>query len=627
MTKQEKAAALSIATNVLLTLAKFVLASVTASVALLAEAYHSFADIFSSTMVLVAIRADRRDASESATAQPTGGEDVTVAKPRRRLFAASNWENKVAMGIGILLIVVALAIFRKVSQPSPIFVRYPLAAAIAVSFLAACSYLLYRFEISVGQQTNSTALIADGHHAHTDMLASVFVAITLVATQLRAGVDRIAACVIGLFIFTKAVYVLTQALRAYAAAAKGQGFSRETVYEDSLFFLVNNVFSGFGNVLWQRLRRIPGLRGPHEVAKRRFGLALVGLGVLLAVCSYTLSGFYVLRPWERAIVARFGKPLRRRSPAAPGLHYHWPWPIERVKRADVEGIRRLTIGYTAGERKDLILWTNIHYLREYSIITGEGPFLDVAMNVHYRIDDLYRYLYGNADPDTTVEKIGYQLLRETLGTRPFFSPITTERDSVEALILAEMQKRVDEQRLGVLIQSICFRDVHPPTEVAPAFEDVISAQEDYEAYIEEAYGYRKDLLPRARATADTALNDAKAYRNVLIAQSTGSAKSFSAREKAYRKAKDLTHTRMLLETVEQTLPGIPKYIVATSEGHDKPDLWLHTPLLNGTVSAGSDLRETELNQARDETELRVSPDEDLVGALLRFQEGRIGERE
>ena len=84
---------------------------------------------------------------------------------------------------------------------------------------------------------------------------------------------------------------------------------------------------------------------------------------------------------------------------------------------------------------------------------------------------------------------------------------------------------------------------------------------------------------------------------------------------------------MLLETVEQTLPGIPKYIVATSEGHEKPDLWLHTPSLNGTVSAGSDLRETELNQARDETELRVSPDEDLVGALLRFQEGRIGERE
>ncbi len=45
MTKQEKAALVSVATNSVLTLVKFILASVTASVALLAEAYHSLADI------------------------------------------------------------------------------------------------------------------------------------------------------------------------------------------------------------------------------------------------------------------------------------------------------------------------------------------------------------------------------------------------------------------------------------------------------------------------------------------------------------------------------------------------------------------------------------------------------
>jgi len=626
MTKQEKVAVVSIITNSFLTVAKFILAFATASVALLAEAYHSFADIFSSSMVLAAVRADRRDNSGSTNTQPTGEEDVTAGKPRRKLFGPSNWENKVAIGIGIVLIIVAITIFRKVSQPSPILVRYPLAAAIAVSFLAACSYLLYRFEVSVGHETDSTALIADGHHAQTDMLASAFVAISLAATELGVGIDRIAAGIIGVFILTKAVYVLTQGLRSYGATAKGHAFSHEIVYEDSLFFLVNSIFSSLDKTLWQCLGRIPGLRGPREVVWKRFGLTLFSFALLLAACTYVLSGLYTLQPAERAIVTRFGRPLNKDSPLGPGLHYHWPWPIERVKKADVEGVRRLSIGYKTSDRTDLILWTNIHYMREYSIVTGEGPFLDVAMNLHYRIKDLYQYLYGNAEPDTVVERIGYQVLRETLGMRAFFSSITVDRDAIEALILGEMQKRIDEQALGVVVQNICLRDMHPPTQVASAFEDVISAQEDYETYIEQAYGYQKDLIPRARATGATVLNDAEAYRNALIAQSTGEAESFSLQERAYRNARDLTRTRMLLETVEETISDVPKFIVAPTEGDETLDLWLSMPSLDRVVSSEPDLGGLEANQGGGgETRFGISSDQDLMDALLQFQQGRTGE--
>jgi len=42
MTKQEKAALLSIITNFMLTVVKFILGSITASIAILAEAFHPF---------------------------------------------------------------------------------------------------------------------------------------------------------------------------------------------------------------------------------------------------------------------------------------------------------------------------------------------------------------------------------------------------------------------------------------------------------------------------------------------------------------------------------------------------------------------------------------------------------
>jgi len=625
MTKQEKTAVISITTNLALTVVKFILAFATASIALLAEAYHSLADILSSTMVLVALRADRLNDSASQKAQSTAEEKQPTTKPKPRFFAPGNWGNKVAMGIGVLLIAAAINIFGKVSQPGAVSVRYPLVAAAIVSFLALLSYLLYRLEVSVGKDTNSTALIADGRHAQTDMLASVLVVITLIATRLGSGFDKVAAGIIATYIFFTAVFILIQAIRSYSVAKRHEP-THDIIYENILFFLAHRIYSKIDKTLWEKLGRLPGLRGPPGLAKTRFALTLTGLAFLIALCVYALSGFYILQPGEKAIVERFGKPLQKDDPVNPGLHYHWPRPVERVKRADVERIKRLTIGYKTGDQQDLILWTNKHYIREYSIITGEGPFLDVAMNVHYRIKDLYQYLFGNADPDRTVEKIGYQVLRETLGTRPFFSSITADRDALENLILLEMQKRSDGLALGLLIQNICFRDLHPPTQVAAAFEDVISAQEDYETYIEEAHGYRKDLLPRARASAATALNDAEAYRNALIAQSAGKARSFSLQQAAYHKAEGLTRTRMLLEAVEESLSDVPKYIIGLNDGDESPDLWLSMPPFAQTPLSGGRAQVEQPNRLRVREKFRINSEEDLMDALSRFQQERTGAR-
>ncbi len=621
MKKQQKAAVISVIVNCGLTLTKFILAYLTASIALLAEAYHSFADILSSTAVLLAMRADQQ---VSAVPQ-TGEESEPPQKPRAKIFSSGNWENKAALAIGILLVLVAVNIFGRASQQASISLRYPLAAAIVVCFLAVCSYFLYRFEVSVGKETQSTALTADAHHAKTDLLASVLVVAALVSTRFGIGGDRVAAAVIGCLIFVNAVYVLAQALRSYVATARGKEPSHEIVYEDILFFILYRVLSRIDTNIWNRLNKVPGLAGPAESVRQRVGLAVLVFVLFVGGCAYALSGLYVLKPGEQAIVQRFGKPLQKDLPVGPGLHYRLPWPIERVKKADVAGFKRLTVGYQTGDRKELILWTNIHYLREYSIITGEGPFLDVAMNVHYRITNLYEYLYGHADPENTVERISYQVLRETLGTKPFFSSITTGRDALEHLMQKEIQKRSDEMGLGIQIKNVCFRDLHPPTQVAPAFEDVVSAQEDYETYIQQANGYRKDLLPSARALAATTKNDAEAYRNAVIAQSVGKANAFSLQTEAYLKGKELNQMRLLLETLEEALSSVPKYVVGPNKGGEKPDLWFYMPPLSEESPASGRLRKIEPGQVQDKGKSRISSEEDLIDALLRFQQNRTGE--
>src|SRR3954447_5003139 len=68
-------------------------------------------------------------------------------------------------------------------------------------------------------------------------------------------------------------------------------------------------------------------------------LSMLALGT---VALWTASGFYRVQPDEQGVVLRFGA-YAYWTP--PGLHWHLPWPIERVERPSVTRINRTEIGY------------------------------------------------------------------------------------------------------------------------------------------------------------------------------------------------------------------------------------------------------------------------------------------
>src|SRR5271165_4846965 len=59
------------------------------------------------------------------------------------------------------------------------------------------------------------------------------------------------------------------------------------------------------------------------------GLRLIGSLLLIAWVS---AGFYNVQPDEQGIVLRFG---RWAQTTEPGLHYHFPYPIETVLKPKV----------------------------------------------------------------------------------------------------------------------------------------------------------------------------------------------------------------------------------------------------------------------------------------------------
>ena len=79
--------------------------------------------------------------------------------------------------------------------------------------------------------------------------------------------------------------------------------------------------------------------------------------------------------------------------------------------------------------------------------------------------------------------------------------------------------------------------------------------------INQAEGYRNDVIPKARGEAEAMIRDAEGFKESRIKRAEGDATKFTTILKEYRKAKNITEKRLYLETMEKVLPDIEKIIV------------------------------------------------------------------
>jgi membrane protease subunit HflK len=555
-TKPEKAALVAVATNLLLTAAKFVLATFTASLALLAEAFHSFADIGSSLVVFLALRAERANAE---------GRSARLAR-----ILGRNPQRVVAIFIGMFLLGVAVSMFRKVLEPNEIVVAYPVPAAIIMLVLALFSFLLSRFESAVGEQGGSTALRADGIHARVDMFGSLLVAVALLGESISLRVDQLAAGVISLFILVQAVNVFVTIIRDSLRREKGADY----FYPEWLVRPAKGAYRRMRGAVRARVVGVLGIRLEDGELDARVGAVIFAAFLLIVLGGYLATGLFTVNAHETAIIERFGRALQMERSLEPGLHYALPWPVGRVRRVNVRRVQRMVVGSEISPESTVLLWTNIHYIRDFNVLSGENIFMDVGMVLEYRVSDPHAYLYSTRNPEGILREIAYGVLLRTVAQRTFFGLVTTERDRLEHAIWEEIARELAPYSTGLELVSANLRDLHPPTSVAADFQEVVIATVDYETYINEAHGYANHLLPRARGQAEVMRSEAAAKRNEKILIGKGERERFFRSWEGYRRAPELTRRRLLLERLETILPGREKYIVPPEAAEGAVDLLL-----------------------------------------------------
>jgi membrane protease subunit HflK len=289
-------------------------------------------------------------------------------------------------------------------------------------------------------------------------------------------------------------------------------------------------------------------------------LILIGNGVI-----GVYLGASPLEPGQAAILLRFGRHVD--TVTVDGLHFTLPPPFVLRRVVNVGELRNEDFGRVGGARREEVESAggeggrHSAAVNEATMQTSDNNIVHVSFAVQYRIADPYKALYRVGDLKNMVRSAAAAAMRQVTGRMTVDAVLRERRAALTADAAKLLQEILESYGAGIEIQAVELQDVQPPDEVRAAFDDVVAANQDANRAMNEAEGYRNEVLPRARAEAVEMSEAAMGYRDAKIAEATGEAGRFLALVTEYRKAPGVTRKRLYLETMEQVLPDVEKVII------------------------------------------------------------------
>ena len=241
----------------------------------------------------------------------------------------------------------------------------------------------------------------------------------------------------------------------------------------------------------------------------------VGWLVLVAiVVIWLMSSMVYVEPHQRAIVTLNGAVSG--DVRGPGLHFKAPWPFGARILYDTSRLLEVNVGSGSEAKDDVpILWTNEHAeMDEFgesnepalivappitlrsnessSAIEGDAgstpsvSLLAAEVRVVYRIANLMEYFTRSVDADGTMRDLAESIVSIYFAGHDVDTLLGIGRNAVSETLKTQIQKRVDEAKIGIEVVSVLVPSIHPPQKSAEAFHEVVGAQQEKETTIQRA---------------------------------------------------------------------------------------------------------------------------------------------
>jgi regulator of protease activity HflC (stomatin/prohibitin superfamily) len=581
-----------------------------------------------------------RDEKTSAIFQARSERATLLSVAQRRLEIFEKWFIPIfAAIIAAFQIGIGLYLLKSFGTGIEAELKNPLLCGICLAAIAFMSFLMSRYATGMSAQPEWKPLRAGGSFLLGVAVMCFILAVLLAVAHLFNKywpVNGMALVIPGLLVVLGAETAVNLVLDIYRPRLKGR-YSR-SAFDSRLLGVINEpggILRSFADAIDYQF----GYKASQTWFYKLLEQAIVPLVLFGAVTLYLFSCVVVVAPDEQAIVEHFGNPVNEAGEVrllGPGLAFKWPWPIGIVYKHPTKRILEISIGFVPKvdpngqvERKPL-LWGQAHYEKEYKLLVasqqsgikptaGTVPvsLVIAAVPVQYRIKDLYSFVYNHCEPEKILESICYRELTKFAASAKIESGDEADLDHsllgigrAEAgkILTERIQDAADKEGLGIEIVFLGLQGVHPPPEVAAAYQEVVGAVQKKQALILDAQAQRNKTLSTLvgsveKADAlyklalkyrqaedvnspedieslgkqlDIAFEEAKglifktlresqryAFEKETLAKGTGL--RFAGQFKAYRAAPEIYLQEQRLAMLEKALDGVRKYVVVADQ--------------------------------------------------------------
>jgi len=200
MEKGEKVAALAVGIHLVLFGIKYTFSTLSGSIALKADAFHSLSDVVSSSTVFVGL---------------------IIAKRKTKSFPYGLYkvENLVSVMVALAIFYAGFEIVMEATKGIAVELQNIWLTIASVLCIIVITYGYSRYATKVGTEINSPSLIADAKHIGVDMFASTMVLVALLSSFAGVNLDRISAFIIVFIIAWSGGKILIDGIRVLLDAS------------------------------------------------------------------------------------------------------------------------------------------------------------------------------------------------------------------------------------------------------------------------------------------------------------------------------------------------------------------------------------------------------------------------
>ena len=186
--------------------------------------------------------------------------------------------------------------------------------------------------------------------------------------------------------------------------------------------------------------------------------------------AWLVSGFYIVQGNQQGVVRRFGRLVRNdagRVQISPsGLRWDLPWPLAQVDRVNTHEVRTLTIGLPEfgpelnGDAAASFL-ADVDPAHQSQFLTGDRNILNLQVTVHYDVDAIDRFLFGESEPRARLRSLVESLVADTVSGSGVDFVYVHGRNRLRNVLVGRLSATLPEQELGLVVDDVTVGAVYP----------------------------------------------------------------------------------------------------------------------------------------------------------------------